>query len=93
MGAMLEMMQRMMGQGQQPGEGEGKKPGDENNGGQAENGGDSDAANSGVGGATDGNKEERRVPKSSGTAGSNLPDEFQKALDAYNAGAKDQNSK
>ena len=81
---MLEMMQRMMGQqpGEQPGEGKGKKPGDKGGEGQT---GDSDAENSNVGGSSDGNKEERRVPKSSGTAGTNLPNEFQKALDAYNS--------
>ncbi len=87
---MLEMMQRMMGQGQGEGEGEGQGQGEGegNKGGEGKTG-DSDAANSNVGGANDGNKEERRVPKSSGTAGTPLPEEFQKALDAYNSPAKD----
>jgi hypothetical protein len=89
MGAMLEMMQRMMGQGEGEGEGEGEGQGE----GESEQGGegqtgDSDAANSEGGGANEGNKEERRVPKSSGTAGTNLPEEFRKALDAYNSPPK-----
>lgn len=89
-GAMLEMMQEMMGQGkpadkpgQQPGQGEG--PGDQGGEGQT---GDSDTANSAAGGTTGGKLEERRVPKASGTAGQNLPAEFQQALDAYNRAAE-----
>ena len=91
MGAMLEMMQRMMGQGQGEGQGEGQGQGEgEGEGEQGGDGqtGDSDAANSNVGGANEGNKEERRVPKSSGTAGTSLPEEFRKALDAYNSPAR-----
>lgn len=87
-GAMLEMMQEMMGQGkpadkpgQQPGQGEG------NQGGEGKTG-DSDSANSANAGTTGGKQEERRVPKASGTAGQNLPAEFQQALDAYNRAAE-----
>jgi hypothetical protein len=87
-GAMLEMMQEMMGKGkpadkpgQQPGQGEG------NQGGEGKTG-DSDTANSEAGGTPGGKLEERRVPKASGTAGQNLPAEFQQALDAYNRAAE-----
>ncbi len=87
-GAMLEMMQEMMGQGkpadkpgQQPGQGEG------NQGGEGKTG-DSDSANSANAGTAGGKQEERRVPKASGTAGQNLPAEFQQALDAYNRAAE-----
>ena len=83
MGAMLQMMQRMM--GQQPGDQPGQKPG-EQAGDQAGEGqtGDSDTANQGVNGDNEGAKEERRLSKSSGRAGTELPQEFRKALDAYN---------
>ena len=87
-GAMLEMMQEMMGQGkpadkpgQQPGQGEGDQGGEGKTG-------DSDSANSANAGAAGGKQEERRVPKASGTAGQNLPAEFQPALDAYNRAAE-----
>lgn len=87
-GAMLEMMQEMMGQGkpadkpgQQPGQGEGDQGGEGKTG-------DSDSANSANAGAAGGKQEERRVPKASGTAGQNLPAEFQQALDAYNRAAE-----
>ncbi len=81
--AMLDMMQRMMGKkpggqkGQQPGKGKGSKGGE----GQK---GDSDAANGKFQGKNEGNKETRSIPKKAGKAGSGLPSEFQKALDAYN---------
>ena len=79
MGAMLDMMQRMM--GKEPGQQQGQKPGPEAGEGQT---GDSDSANQDLANAGDGNKSERRIPKSAGKAGANLPPEFQKALDAYN---------
>lgn len=85
-GAMMEMMERMMGknpQGQNPGE-EGKA-GD--SGGQGQTGG-SDTANQAVNGNPDGAGQTRRVPKSSGTAGSSIPQEFRRAFDAYNRGAE-----
>ncbi|NNC88585.1 MAG: hypothetical protein HKN82_09030 [Akkermansiaceae bacterium] len=84
MGAMLDMMQRMMGQspdgdkaGQKEGEGQGQSAGE----GQT---GDSSAANTDVDGNPDGKTGDRRVPKSSGSTGSDLPEEFRKALEAYN---------
>jgi hypothetical protein len=86
-GAMLDMMERMMGKepgGEQPGDKPGGKPGDKGGEGMT---GDSDTANSQNGGAAGGKTEERRIPKSSGTAGQALPREFQEALDAYNRAA------
>ena len=82
MGAMLDMMQRMM--GNQPGQGQ--KPG-EQAGDQAGEGmtGDSDSPNKDLANGGEGRTEERRVPKSAGEAGAELPQEFQKALDAYNS--------
>ncbi len=89
-GAMLEMMQEMMGQGK-PGDKPGQKPGqgegEGNEGGEGKTG-DSDSANTETGGTPGGKLEERRVPKASGTAGQNLPTEFQQALDAYNRAAE-----
>lgn len=85
--AMLDMMQRMMGQkpGGQPGEGEGKKPGkgSGNKGGEGQTG-DSDLGNEASGGPNEGKSSERTIPKTAGKAGAGLPPEFQKALDAYN---------
>lgn len=87
-GAMMDMMERMMGKKEGEGEGEGKegkgdKPGDQAGQGQT---GDSDAANDADGGDSGGKAEERTVPKATGTAGKSLPREFQNALDAYNRG-------
>jgi len=86
MGAMLDMMQRMM--GQNPGEGQGQKPeqgqpGSEGGEGQT---GDSDTPSKDFTDAGEGKKEERSIDKKAGKAGSNLPLEFQRALDAYNKG-------
>ena len=88
MGAMLEMMQRMM--GQKPGEG--KKPGQgQGAGDQAGQGqeGESNAPNSPTGGNADGESGERKIPKSAGVAGAELPEEFRKAIDAYNQPASE----
>jgi len=88
-GAMMEMMERMMGKtpgGDQPGKGKGDKPGDKGGEGMT---GDSDAANTADGGLTGGKSEVRKVPKAAGSAGRNLPEEFSKALDAYNRGAEE----
>jgi hypothetical protein len=80
---MMEMMKRMMGEGaegdeKKPGNQPGNKPGDGMNG-------DSDTANSANNGSGAGEKaEERRIPKASGMAGQPFPEEFRKALDAYN---------
>jgi len=89
-GAMLDMMQEMMGQGKpgdKPGQkpGQGKGPGQQGGEGQT---GESDSANSANGGQTGGKQEARRVPKASGKAGQSLPTEFQQALDAYNRAAE-----
>lgn len=86
-GAMMDMMEKMMEQGEgkegEKKDGKGKKPGDQ--GGQGMTG-DSDAANDPTGAAGDGKSETRRIPKAAGTAGHALPEEFRKALDAYNRG-------
>ena len=89
-GAMMDMMQRMLGMspdGEQAGQQPGGKPSQQGDGEGVT--GDSDTANGANGGGAGGGKvEERRVPKSSGTAGQSLPREFQEALDAYNRDAE-----
>jgi hypothetical protein len=84
-GAMMDMMEKMMedGEGKEGEPKKGNKPGDQGGQGQT---GDSDAANEATGGAGDGKSEIRRVPKAAGTTGAPLPEEFRKALDAYNRG-------
>ena len=86
--AMMDMMERMMGktpEGEKEGKGKGDKPGE--SGGEGATG-LSDAANEATGGQTSGKSDARRVPKASGSAGHVLPEEFRKALDAYNRGAE-----
>ena len=86
--AMMDMMERMMGkkpEGEQPGKGKDGKPSDEGSNGMS---GLSDVANGGIDGLTSGKSEARRIPKASGGAGHVLPEEFRKALDAYNRGAE-----
>ncbi|QTN34002.1 hypothetical protein HZ994_17315 [Akkermansiaceae bacterium] len=91
-GAMMDMMERMMGKKEGEGEGEGKGKGKGkgagNEGGEGMTG-ESDTANSGVGGNSGDRVEQRTVPKAAGKTGKNLPDEFQKALDAYNRGLEE----
>jgi hypothetical protein len=94
MGAMLDMMERMMGKepGQQKGppkEG-GSEPSQEGEGGGST--GDSDSANGSKQGDVDGLKTERVIPKGSAPAGRNLPNEFRKLLDAYNRNASSSDS-
>jgi len=84
-GAMMDMMERMMGKKEGEGKGEGKGKGAGDKGGEGQTG-ESDAANSSETGTAGNKAEERRVPKAAGQAGRSLPDEFQKALDAYNRG-------
>ncbi|MDP4625592.1 MAG: hypothetical protein NWT08_10705 [Akkermansiaceae bacterium] len=85
--AMMDMMERMMGKKEGEGDQPGKKPGDKAGQGMT---GDSNAENSGEDGASGGKVEERTVPKAAGNAGKSLPNEFQKALDAYNRGLEEQ---
>lgn len=88
-GAMMDMMERMMGkkpQDGQPQKGKDGPPSDK--GGNGVNG-LSDAPNDVLEGTTSGKSEARRVPKASGGAGHALPEEFRKALDAYNRGAEE----
>ena len=84
--AMMDMMERMMGKNPDgEGKGKGDKPSDK--GGQGMNG-LSDEANGATDGQAGGKSEARRVPKAGGSAGHALPEEFLKALDAYNRGAE-----
>lgn len=83
--AMMDMMERMMGkkpEGDKPGKGQGGDKGGEGATGL------SDEANGPTAGQVDGKSEARRVPKAGGSAGHALPEEFRKALDAYNRGAE-----
>ena len=87
--ALMEMMERMMGKtpdGDKPGKGKGDKPGDKGGEGQT---GLSDTGNEATGGGGEGKIEARRVPKSVGNASQEIPEEFRKALDAYNRGAEE----
>ncbi|MCP5536720.1 MAG: hypothetical protein H7A51_10900 [Akkermansiaceae bacterium] len=95
MESMLQMLQNMMNGGQDVGEGKepGKEPG--KGGDQPGQGGSGGGEAGGKTGAPDNTAEnaERRVPKNSGSAGSALPREFQKAMDAYNKGAAQKSTK
>ena len=87
--AMMDMLERMMGK-KQEGEGQGKdKKGDApgTEGGQGQTG-LSDSPNALTEGENAGKDQARRVPKAAGNAGRALPEEFQKALDAYNRGVE-----
>ena len=87
-GAMMEMMERMMGrnpEGQSDQKGNDGKTGDsagEGNGGRTDAEGETDA------GVAGGKVEERRVPKAAGNGNQEIPTEFRKLLDAYNRGAE-----
>ena len=84
--AMMDMMERMMGKDPDgEGKGKGDKPSDK--GGQGMTG-LSDEANGATDGQAGGKSEARRVPKAGGSAGHALPEEFRKALDAYNRGTE-----
>lgn len=80
---MMEMMKRMMGEGAEGDEKQkGDKPGDKGGDGQK---GASDTTNDNLSSKGTGEKsEQRRVPKASGVAGQDFPEEYRKALDAYN---------
>ena len=85
-GAMMDMMERMMGkkpEGDAKKQGQGDQPGDQGGSGMT---GESDTAGEADGGQSEDKVEPRRVPKASGTAGRDVPEEFRGALDAYNRG-------
>ena len=87
--AMMDMMERMMGktpEGEGKGGEKGEQPGDQAGEGST---GLSDSANEATGGDGDGKATERRVPKASGKAGLEIPQEFNKAFDAYNRGVEE----
>ncbi len=93
-GAMMDMMERMMGkkpegEGQGKGEGKGQGEGEGGEGGKGQSG-LSDTSNEASGGSSSGKNEARRVPKAAGNSGVPFPEEFRKALDAYNRGAEKQ---
>jgi hypothetical protein len=90
-GAMMDMMERMMGKkpgGEGKGKGKGGKGGE--GGEQAGEGstGLSDTGNEGAAGDAGGKSEARRIPKAAGSSGTEIPEEFRKALDAYNRGTE-----
>lgn len=88
-GAMMDMMERMM--GKEPGGQQEPKPGDKESDNKKGGGGvtgESDTANGDVDGAAGGNREIRRIPKAAGSAKAEIPEEFRKAFDAYNRGAE-----
>jgi len=82
---MMDMLERMMGMSPDgdPPQDDGKKPGNASGNGTT---GDSQAANTASAGDAAGKTETRRVPKASGTNIQGMPQEFHKALDAYNRG-------
>ena len=86
-GAMMDMMERMMGKKPDGDKSlsKGKKGGDTGGGGVT---GDSDTANEATGGEAGGKNEARRVPKAAGATTLEIPEEFKKAFDAYNRGAE-----
>ncbi len=78
MGAMLEMMEQMM--GKKPTQ----KPSETNQGGEGSTA-QSDSPNTkNTGSQKKQNQGERRIPRASGKAGAKLPPEFQNTLDGYN---------
>jgi hypothetical protein len=92
MGSMLEMLKNMMEGGSDVGEGQqqGQQPGDQpGQAGDQPGQGSGNGGGSGKAGDPDNTAENdnRRIPRNSGKAGSTLPREFHKAMDAYNKGA------
>ncbi|MEN9973997.1 MAG: hypothetical protein RLZZ282_3 [Verrucomicrobiota bacterium] len=85
-GAMMDMMERMMGKTPDgPPKGQGGKASDQGGGGMT---GLSDTPADAPGGQSSGKSEARRVPKAAGGTNLEIPDEFKKAFDAYNRGAE-----
>ncbi|MBX3742870.1 MAG: hypothetical protein KF712_17935 [Akkermansiaceae bacterium] len=86
-GAMMDMMERMM--GKEPGQGEGQQQGQPggDQGGPGNKFGESDTPNGNITGDANEKSVARKVPKAAGSAGKALPEEFHRALDAYNRGA------
>jgi len=87
-GAMMDMMERMMGKPPDADkDSKGKGAGSSNQGGEGDKGA-AEVMGTPSADPTGGKSEARRVPKASGNAGHELPNEFQKMLDAYNRGAE-----
>ncbi|MEI8038313.1 MAG: hypothetical protein WCJ14_07965 [Verrucomicrobiota bacterium] len=87
-GAMMDMMERMMGKKPEDGKkGQGKDgPASAQGGGGLS--GSSATGNEATGGQPGGKSEARRVPKAAGGTSLEIPEEFRKAFDAYNRGAE-----
>ena len=84
----MDMMERMMGKkpgSEGKGKGKGGQPGEQPGEGST---GLSDTGNEGVAGDGGGKSEARRIPKAAGNSGLEIPEEFRKALDAYNRGTE-----
>jgi hypothetical protein len=93
-GALMQMLQEMMqasgakeGNDGQASDGEGEDAASKGGDGPE---GDSNSANTNQNEESSGSTETRRLPKKSGSAGTTMPREFQKALDAYNKGLDSQ---
>ena len=87
-GAMLDMMERMLGKkpaAEKNGQGKDGQASDQGGGGLT---GASDTGNAATAGQAGGKSEARRVPKAAGSATLEMPEEFRKAFDAYNRGAE-----
>jgi len=82
MGAMLDMMGQMM--GKKPG----SKPSDSPQGGEGTKGDSKSANTDNKGKQNNKSTGERRIPRAAGKSGTQLPPEFQKALDGYNKKAQ-----
>lgn len=87
-GAMMDMLERMMGKKPEDGnkgQGQDGQASDQGGGGLT---GSSDTGNDAPGGQAGGKNEARRVPKAAGSAILEIPEEFRQAFDAYNRGAE-----
>lgn len=87
-GAMMDMLERMMGKNpedEKKGQGKDGQASDQAGGGVT---GSSDTGNEATGGLTGGKSEARRVPKAAGGTILEIPEEFRQAFDAYNRGAE-----
>ena len=85
-GAMMDMMERMMGKGDgDKKQGKGDKPGEKHGQGLT---GLSDTGNEATAGVAGGKSEVRRVPKAAGSVPLEIPEEFKKAFNAYNRGVE-----
>jgi hypothetical protein len=85
-GAMLKMMEHMMGEKSDSPQSSGAQPGDAGEKAGETGQGTGAAAGDQINDSPSAKDDTRRIPKASGEAGRTLPDEFQQALEAYNRG-------